>query len=358
MTWTCARAGLLAILLASCATTNGPDTVLTAKGPIEDLTRVKTGNAYLFLKAANDSFGMPADGPAAQHMLDTGFDYIEATCSDFFATAGQTQKWLIVARDTVGAVGTLATAGLALADKGTNAVAAIGLGTSVAFSGIDIYTKNFLFSADNIESVRTLTMKALNVHREAVEKLGPFTYTTATVALLDNQNICSPMQIAALSRDAIKNGTVIPSTNPADDLKAADLARDQIVLRDIGRRLKLSGAVTVDQAGALWWLLKSSSTDGEKQKFIATTLADLPSDTSPFKAGKYQTDWALADQVSNTMDYFSDTTKASFEATIAATKKSESNGTFVARALVAGISFSPPSTASAPTSAHVSVSVK
>ena len=360
----------VAIVLSGCATTKGPKPIVSATGPTN--TSYTTGVAKQFVDSADASFKNTSDAGLARAMMQNGFTLIYASCSDFFQSAGETQKWLIVVRDTVGAIGTLATGVMALHESGKNAIANVAFVTGATFAGLDIYTKNFLFAAENIESVRTLVTNALNTHRTAVEAVGAVTYQSATVALLDNQNICSPMQIAALARDAIKKGVVVASTDPASDLSAITQAQDQKALQTLGQILNPPGALTIDQAGALWWLLKDFSTNADKTNDIAPKLKDIPSTTSPFdNAGAYNAGWALADQVNNALNRFTDATKAAFKTTISTAKSAKAEAIAAQAAAKAGgpkAGLPPPippapqftggTSIGAPTSTHISIGIR
>lgn len=201
-----------AIVLSACTTTRGPQPVVSASGIVNNAAT--TGIAGSFVRSESASaVNMPDPNLAKKYMTD-GFSLIYANCSDFFQSAGATQKWLIFSRDTVGAIGTLATGIMALHDYGSTAIANVAFGTGAAFIGLDIYTKNFLFAAENVESVRELVGKALYAHRQEVETLTErknLDYAAATLFLQDNQDICSPMKIASMAREAIRNGRPVPT---------------------------------------------------------------------------------------------------------------------------------------------------
>lgn len=255
-------------------------------------------------------------------MLRDGLALVYASCSDFFDSAGETQRWVIVARDAVGIGGTLATSAMALHHASSSAVSNLALVTAASFAGLDLYTKNFLFAAENVDSVRTLIANALSVHQQAILTKSPFTYQTATNLLQDNQAICSPMRIAALAREAIKKGTVVASPDPASDLVTLPQTQDRNALLSLGQILNPPGALTADQAGALWWLLKDSSTADERAKIIAPKLKGLPAASNPLDSnGAYKPDWTLAGRVSAELDRFSEQTKAQFRNAIASARK-------------------------------------
>jgi hypothetical protein len=306
------------VILSGCATTQGPQPIVTAAGPVA--TSTTTGLAGKFIAAEQASFADPSNTGLAQAMMDDGFSLLYASCSDFFLTAGTSQRWIIVARDTVGAVGTLATAVLSLHNGGKNAAANMALFTGAGFAGLDIYTKNFLFAAENVSAVRNLITTALSKHSEAAKAAGTVTYQSAMTQLIDNQEICSPMRIAALAREAIQKGDVVAA--PTVDLGGITQAQDQKVLQTLGQILNPPGALNMDQAGALWWLLKdsSSATDRQKGGPIQQKLADIPPTTGPYDAsGNFIAGWTN-DRVSDVLDRFSKATKDSFKAAIPAAR--------------------------------------
>lgn len=317
---TCLSGVSLCMTLTACSTTSGPTPALGLDGPSRTETTA-SGLAKVFLDSEVASLANKPDPDLAKQMLTDGLTLVYSNCSDYFSSAGETQQWLIVTRDTVGAVGTLGTSVMALHNASRNAVANLALATGLTFSGLDIYTKNFLFSAENIDSVRSLVTNALVAHRETALSLEPFTYQSATLQILDNQNICTPAAISALARQAIKKGNVAAVvTHSGEELGLRSMA-DQVVLQQIGAILNPPGPITSDQAGALWWLLRDFSTDTQKSKIIGPKLVDLPAASMPFDSnGVYQSDWKYADSVGQTLDKLSRETKESFRSTITAAK--------------------------------------
>lgn len=304
----------LALLLAACATTQGPSPTLDRDGPlVADAT--KSGLTGRFATSESASRQAQSDDLIAHQMLEDGFALIYANCDLFFTSAGQTQRWLMVTRDTVGAVGTLAASVMALHGASNNAVANVALATGLTFSGLDIYTKNFLFAAENIDAVRELTTHALNVHSDAVREQSPLTYASTSVHLLDNQNICTPASILALVRQAIKKGDVKPTVDLTYEQPLAARA-DESALAELGTLLNPPGTLSVDQAGALWWLYMTPTTAAQKKQ-IAGLLSDLPTTGNPFDTNQvYQAGWTKEAQVRQALSRFSPATKSAFASTI------------------------------------------
>ena len=164
-------------------------------------------------------------------MFEAGTTLVYANCSDFFGNAGRTQTRLMVWKDAIGVLGTLAAGVIALNGSGTgdlDRLAVISLGSSTALSGIDIYTQRFLFAAENVDAVRELTLNALVAHSDKVMESPPQTYEAVSRHLLDNQALCFPPRIAMLARDAIKNGTVVAYTNSTGPAPALAATSDQL----------------------------------------------------------------------------------------------------------------------------------
>lgn len=309
----------IALFLGGCTTARGPDAILSAHGVTSTVVGT-SGVTASFLNAASKSAAKKEDPVLAEAMLRSGFALVYANCSDFFLTAGENQKWLIVTRDTVGAVGTLATGVMSLHNASKNAVANMAFLTGATFAGLDIYTKNFLFAAENVDSVRTLISRALNVHQTAVLAQGPFTYDSASMMLMDHQNICTPMPIAALAKEAIKKGNVVPDTQNATDPGGLAKIQNDIVLEKLGALLNPPSALTMEQAVALWWLFQGSPTPDEKKNLIAPRLQGLQS--SPLDAsGAYVLGWTKESAVRTALKEFSAPTQASLTAAVLELKK-------------------------------------
>jgi hypothetical protein len=154
---------------------------------------------------------------AYTQMVIDGFGLGDANCADFFREAGNNQKCALFSRDLVAAAGTLATAVTAAANAPSGLITAFSITTATAYNSLDIYQRNFLFGADNIESVKVLVEKALAAHTEATlqtssdkTKTSWIGFGEAASAIMDHQEICFPASILLLSRTAIKNADVNP----------------------------------------------------------------------------------------------------------------------------------------------------
>ena len=198
----------LTVCLGGCSETfRGLDPIVTAQGTFATDPNT-AGLTRLFFKSAGASYSSPGDSTLAKQMISDGFALIYSGCNDYFRDAGRTQQRLLFARDLLGSLGTLATGVIAVAHASKDATAIAALITSTGYSVADNVAKDFLFSADNIESVRDLTLRALqadqaNVLPDDTEKT--FSYQTATMYLEANQNYCTLRKIAALVKESITN---------------------------------------------------------------------------------------------------------------------------------------------------------
>ncbi|MGD2133384.1 MAG: hypothetical protein PVI23_11365 [Maricaulaceae bacterium] len=230
-------------------------------------------------------------------MLRDGFALVYANCSDYFDSAGRAQSWVITARDIIEVASTLGTGAVALGNGDDDTVAAIAFGANTAYTGLDVYTRNYLFGAENIDAVRSLVLRAVATHRDAVLAQNPTAYGDVTQALFDNQTICSPRRIASLTRAAIEAGTVEPYS-PSGGLAENTTAANEQVLRDLGALLGLSGSVSTAEAGALYWLtIRSVDSDADREA-IRGELSRIPAAQNPFNTDNtLKAPWDLRDRV-------------------------------------------------------------
>jgi hypothetical protein len=168
-------------------------------------------------------------------MAFEGVHLADSYCALFFVYGSDNQKWLLVSKDLVAALGTIATGAVALASP-HNATAAgvIALTTAALYNGIDVYTRNFLFNTDNIEAVRVMIMGALAAH--ATKALPEndstiWTFAGAAEVINEHQAICLPASIRSLVLEAIKGGKFLAAppagqgaANPSTTAAATDAA--------------------------------------------------------------------------------------------------------------------------------------
>ena len=167
----------------------------------------------------------------ARQMALDGVNLVDTYCADFFRTRGDDETFLNVAKDATASSGTLASGVLSLVSP-ANAVAAgaISLVTSTASNTLDVYTKNFLFGSDNIESVHTMTVSALAAHRKSAFPANDnsvWDFGGATTVIMDHQDICTPASIRSLVLSSVSSSSfkAVASTTPSDDtVKAAAAA--------------------------------------------------------------------------------------------------------------------------------------
>jgi hypothetical protein len=148
-------------------------------------------------------------------MLLDGFALTRANCTEYFRSAGHTQQNLIFAGHLIATLGTLATGIIALAHASKDATAIVALATTTTYSVMDDISKDFLFSADNIESVRDLTLRTMQADQTTSLANTQFTYDNVVIDLQEDQNYCLLSKIAALVKDAAKNAAVEPTPSGA-----------------------------------------------------------------------------------------------------------------------------------------------
>lgn len=273
------------------------------------------------------------DPEANREVLEAGFTAIYSSCDDFFRSSGRDQTRLLVLRDIIVALSSIATGVLAVVDGNNegggqgneNALSWLALGSTAALSGVDIYTQRFLFGAENIDAVRELTMRALDTHRTGVLQENPTAYNRVLVHLMDNQAKCSPRAIARLAREAIASGNLTPDAGDGSFRTQQNLTQDQRALAELGRILDLEGPLTARQAGALWWLLLAEGelrpTDAEIAGAIKEALAGLPEPRRPVgEDGKRKANWGPESSVRLVLRDLSEPTLRAFRLAVAAAR--------------------------------------
>ncbi|HEX8580286.1 MAG TPA: hypothetical protein VF655_11935 [Allosphingosinicella sp.] len=212
-----------ALPLSACSRLDGPKRVVTANqvvpralpGSLEDRAH----------KAALAASALNASKAAQTAFLQSGTMLVYVRCNDFFHAAGRHQGISKVSRGLLTPIISLFTGLLALHDFGDNSdtaedvVKGLALGSTFATASLNVYDEHFLFGADNIDSVRTLTLDALSAHSAAVLKKELVSFDQSVKHLVDNQAICSPPHILALARKAITAGQVVarPGGNGGGD---------------------------------------------------------------------------------------------------------------------------------------------
>ena len=329
--------------LEGCAT-DGAAPAIQSTGPA--VSNATDGPAKAFYDAEQTArvSNRPDD---VKVMYKMGYSLIYVNCNEYFDSAGTTQTLLVTARDAVAAIDAVSTSILVLAKTSKTAFAAVGIGAGAAYAGIDLYTKDYLFSAENVDAVRTLTINALDTHHTAVSASlaatpSSATYDNAFIQLRDEQTICTLRHIAALATDAIKNGHLVATQNSiSNDLAGIAKIQDEAVLAGLGTILQTPGPLTTDEAGALWEILIDRTTDTQRLKTLERQLSNLPSASSPFDpanpgTGTLRATWQPSASVIRTLQGFSDATKTGFEQAVLQSKDQQKKAEIKAAQLVAG----------------------
>lgn len=213
-------AAALALPLAACAGIQGPPQVINQRGVLPQ----PVGGTWeeRFLAAANKAFLANSAQAEQKAFLRAGTMLVYTRCGDFFQRMGRNQGRSRVARDYVAPVVALLTGIVSLHDFGTdsdseqNIIEALTLGSNFATAGLDIHDRHFLFGADNIDSVREMTLNSLSTHRVKIMGRDLDSLDDAVEHLVDNQTICTPPHILRLARQAIANSKPEAVTQPRE----------------------------------------------------------------------------------------------------------------------------------------------
>jgi hypothetical protein len=213
--------------------------------------------SHHFYDLACSSFRSPNDPVLARRMIDHGVTVNRMRCNDFFAERAANQMRERVVRGSVAPVSALITGiiGVATFDSDADrerAIEILGIGQSATIAGLELYESEFLFGSDNINSVRTLTMRALDAHGASIlnENVG---FYGAARHLIDHQMICTPANILELSQTAIREGRIGSASPIIVGNQVAAATDDRQVITTLARSLRMA-ELTADQVGALWWL--------------------------------------------------------------------------------------------------------
>jgi hypothetical protein len=188
-------------------------------------------------------------------------------------------------------------------------------------SGVDIYTKHFLFSAENIASVKNLTLKALSTHQDAVLDQGNLSFQDAVMRLNDNQAICTPRSIALLAKQAIAVGDVEPATT-SEELAQKGEDQDQTALLKLNEGLGFDGAMQKERAYYFWWSqfgpeLQSARV---KENIFVQGFDGMKKDSVPYDVKLIETpNWKVTyqDKVRAALNLLSSHTKSEFRSNTA-----------------------------------------
>lgn len=168
-----------------------------------------------FSRLVCSSLAAPSDPDKASAMLQSGITLVKVRCNDYFAAKGSSQEKTRLARSLIAPVTALVTSVFAVVNfsserEESDYLALLAAGTTFANAGLKIFEEQFLFNADNINSVRGLTMRALDTHRNAISATDGLNFDVAIRQLTDHEMICTPASILDLTREAIDTGAVRP----------------------------------------------------------------------------------------------------------------------------------------------------
>jgi hypothetical protein len=322
--------GLCLLASAGCGSLDSSQNTIGPMGPAAAPSAINQVSLFTtaYEKAAQiqqETYQTATQPPLAskhyQLLAQAGFGLVKSNCANFFRTRGESQMWLRVGADAVGIAGGLATGVTALAGGSTLAVAIIALSSTTLYSGIDSYSRNFLFGADNIDSVRSLTMSALE--ENATNAFGlpddQWTFQYAVTAITTNQDICKPASILDLTRQAIRGGKV----ESVGRVGASDT--DVILRKLIASRMALpaGSSMSDDQLAVVCGL---ASYSGATFADPAAARKKVPID--PFRLGPASNGWnAISSLVAEDCRGLSAATRLRIDQTIRAVSVVDSSDT-------------------------------
>lgn len=273
-----------------------------------------------FYDLACSSLRSPNSPEVAREMIDQGVTLTRLRCNDFFAQRMANQMQERVLRGAVTPVSALLTGIIGATSFSTDAerqdaIQILTIGQNATEAGLDLYEREFLFGSDNVNAVRTLTMRALDEHGARIlrEDVG---FYGAQRHLIDHQMICTPANILELSRTAIREGRIAPSTPISRAPVVAGLDGDQAVIRALSRNLRVT-ELSANQVGALWWLSELVAGGGTISQdtllVIQDRLSGLPVSPITGSAGSLVVDTALVGSFRSQLQSLSASTTSGFE---------------------------------------------
>jgi hypothetical protein len=314
------------LLCGACV--SEPGAVIKTSGPANTST---VGLKGVFKIAADNSAANPRDALLAADFLHQGFALVSSNCRQYFRSAGEAQQWLQASRDVLAVGSTAAISLMTLEGERPRDISKVALGAAFGASSIDLYTRQYLFGAENISTVEGLVQKALKKHQLLAESGPTYDYGSAVDQLMDNQNICSARRIAALAKDAIAKGDIDGDISTDGSLEAQ---QDAKALKELGDELNKPSSLTPEQAGALWWLFVQSYRP-EDLPIIQQRLSGLPPSSNPIDATTkvYVAGWPHEKAVRTALDHLSFATRTRFAADIERYKTQTPTGAIRATAV-------------------------
>tara|TARA_R110001599_G_scaffold34871_9_gene111261 strand:- start:705 stop:1451 length:747 start_codon:yes stop_codon:yes gene_type:complete len=203
--------------LSGCYSMQGPERLVAKDAKPADLR-------YSDIKMFVDDFNKAREFRVAQPdalnshvvpMLRSGFMYNYSFCENYFNIMAKNQRRSKISRSLLAPLTSVITGIIGLQDFSSNPgskedlVQGLAIGSAAATSILDIYDEHFLFGTDNIDSVETMTLKALDVHSSSVLKQEEIRFESGMKHLIDNQGQCSPQSILTLARSSIKNSDIV-----------------------------------------------------------------------------------------------------------------------------------------------------
>lgn len=267
---------------------------------------------YEFHDRACDSLRKHGDTALARRMMDAGITLNRMRCNDFFAERAGNQTRERIIRGAIAPVSALITGIIGIANFNTDAgrqeaIQILGIGESATIAGLELYESEFLFGAANVNSVRTLTMRAADEHAAGILSQNVGFYTAAR-HLIDHQMICTPANILELAQAAIREGRIVPATRIRGANEFAGGADDQATISSIQASLQVE-SLTADQLGSLWWLSELVKGGGAYNQdalaVIHARLAELPVNPVGGTTGAFTPDTALVQQFAPLFDQLS-----------------------------------------------------
>lgn len=258
----------------------------------------------------------------AKEMIEAGVTLNRVRCTDFFAERAGHQTQERIVRGTIAPLSALLTGIIAIAnfksdDSRKDAIQILGIGQSATIAGLELFESEFLFGAANVNSVRTLTMRALDEHAAGILAEDTNFYGAAR-HLIDHQMICTPANILELSQDAIREGRVVPRTRLDAGLRQLAASGDQKTATMISQSLQ-APQLTDDQLGTLWWLSElqkaGAPIDQDRLTVIGDRLAKLPVNPVQGTVASLNADAPLIRSFAPMLNAFSSPILSSFEVT-------------------------------------------
>jgi hypothetical protein len=169
-----------------------------------------------FLAAAQLAYDKDTAQNAAE-MDAIGRDLVEINCHEYYRIMGRNERTSRIARNLLLPITTALNSLLALHDWTNNTgtkehlLGLINIGSAAASSGLDLYDEHFLFKSQNIDSVRTMTMEEIKIHRRDIPAT-PASFSAAVLDLRHFENLCTPAHILVTARRRIE-GTGAPPQN-------------------------------------------------------------------------------------------------------------------------------------------------